>query len=159
MGEYKRSHTSEDGPYIKVPMYGSSSDVWTAFRYMPYIGTLAIHTMELRCMDCPYIGTRAIHTSECCPYIGGWSLWLLHHTLELRCMDGPYIRILAIHTLEVHTSEELGCIYVQRSNVWIAPMYGPSDGHGRGCFSGCRCANVWIRLFPPQFSLLTIFLL
>ena len=31
-------------------------------------------------------------------------------------------------------------------------MYGPSNGRQRGCFSGCRCTNVWIRLYPPTLN-------
>ena len=112
-------------------------------------------------------GQKHIHKSQCMSNIGAlmygpssdvWTIllcmnWLIHTS------EGPYIRTLSIHrngSYQLLTRATLRCMdwfihcpYISELQCMVAEV--PSDGHRCGCFSGCRCAALWIRSTLPYY--------
>ena len=125
-GAYKHILTSEDGSFIKVVIYGQRSNVWIASILMYGV---SIH----RSSD-----LRQLLTQSSTPMHGQRSdVWIATIPVYGQCSDVWIARVL---------------MYGQHSVVWItsipmygylafrcmdSPMYGPSNGHRCGCFSGC----------------------
>ena len=87
------------------------------------------------------------HTSECMFEHLSSDVWTI-----LQCMDILWC-MARIHTSEMASPSSDSSHALEDGPYIGAPMYvcqGTPVGRRRGCFSGCRCADIWLSLYAPQ---------